>query len=687
MVAAIVGGEGVISGWNLGTASYTFYYADSARSMALNNHALLFGAFDPGATITLDKLSGFLLPQVLSIRLFGFHPWSTLLPQVLEGMVTVLAGYVIGARWKGPAAGLVAAAAMATTPLLVFMFGRGGEDGLLTMSLALAFWCWQSALLGGRLLPLMGACAWVAVGFQAKMMEAWFIVPALGVAYLLAAPHPLAQRIRRALLAAAVTLVLSLVWVSFIQLTPASERPYIDGTTNNNAFTMVFGFNGFNRFIPNLIPGVLGNTSNDASAAAKSSAVTGLQAPRQASSEPIDPAFLTSKLLQPRYTTQVGWLYPLAAAGAALTVFPALTVLRRRRRRSSAAESLPAPGIRPPLNASTGTGAALLGWLIVDAVFETATNLPHAIYLAAVSVQIAVFSGVAIVQAARWCRSEGWARFVFPTLLTVQVGWTIWVLHSSSVAPTFLVPTIAVLGCGVIIAALCGVKVKGAHRARPARPMLRLSVAAGATLVTLLAPAAWSMFNITIVNAGYGYSYGGPLQVGRFAGHPAISSGGQPFQVRSPLTRTNDPQLNPAQQNLYNYLRAQVRTGTLMAADSWALAEPFILDTGSAVIPMGGFLGLIDTPTLPQLHTDIARGRLRFILLQDLVATDGAGGTEPAGYRNALGTIDGPLILGKRTWITSHCRFVPESTYETPDQHLTGQKLYSCPSDANFTSP
>jgi len=515
-VAVIVGCEGVISGWNLGTSTYNSYYVDAARSMSLNTHALLFGAFDPGATITLDKLSGFLVPQVLSIWVFGFHPWSTLLPQVVEGMVTVLAGYVIGARWKGPAAGLVAAAAVATTPLLVSMFGRGSEDAMITMSLALAFWCWQSALLSGRLLPLMGACVWVAIAFQAKMMQAWFIVPALGVAYLLAAPHPWVQRIRRVLLAAVVTLVLSLAWVTFIQLTPASERPYIDGTTDNNAFTMVFGYNGFNRLIPNLIPGVVGGTTThtamvahvhlplgrpDSSAgpplgpgvfpAVTRAVVTGAgrvpHAHRRISTAPPDPSSLVSKLLLPRYTTQVGWLYPLAAAGAVMTLWPAFTGYRRRRRRWAAAENSsrglvvdtpemaphqlragtgagvpsevagqPAPppidssssSRPPPLNASAGTAVALLGWLIMDAAFLSATDFPHATYLAAVSVQIAVFCGVAIVQGARWARTLRWARFVLPAVLAVQVGWTVWVLQTSGVAPTVLAPAVAAAGFG-----------------------------------------------------------------------------------------------------------------------------------------------------------------------------------------------------------------------------------------------
>ena len=200
-VAALALLAGTISGWNIGYHGYPVYYSAAARSMSENWRAFFFGSFDPAATITLDKLAGFLVPQALSARIFGFHPWSIALPQVIEGMVTVVAAYVVGARWKSIRCGFFAGAAVTCTPLLAAMFARGSEDCLLTMSLTLAFLCWQSALLNGRIRPLLIAAVWVGIGFQAKMMQAWFIVPGLAVGYLLGAPLPLVERIRHCLLA------------------------------------------------------------------------------------------------------------------------------------------------------------------------------------------------------------------------------------------------------------------------------------------------------------------------------------------------------------------------------------------------------------------------------------------------------------------------------------------------------
>ena len=53
-------------------------------------HDFAFWAFDPAGTITVDKLPGALWVQALSVRVLGFHPWAIILPQIVEGIVTVL---------------------------------------------------------------------------------------------------------------------------------------------------------------------------------------------------------------------------------------------------------------------------------------------------------------------------------------------------------------------------------------------------------------------------------------------------------------------------------------------------------------------------------------------------------------------------------------------------------------------
>ena len=80
------------------------------------------------------------------------------------------------------------------------------------------------------------------------MLQAWLVLPALFLAYLVAAPA--ASFLRRVWHLAAATLavaVVSLSWMSAVSLVPQSSRPYVDGSCNDSLFTQVFSYNGFSR--------------------------------------------------------------------------------------------------------------------------------------------------------------------------------------------------------------------------------------------------------------------------------------------------------------------------------------------------------------------------------------------------------------------------------------------------------
>ncbi|MEV4257595.1 glycosyltransferase family 39 protein, partial [Spirillospora sp. NPDC049652] len=185
---AIAAVSALLFSWNLRHAGYAPLYSVVAKSMSTGWKAFLFGAVDPAATSTVDKLPGSFMPQALAVRVLGFHEWSLALPQVVEGVVAVLVLYRVVRRWRGPAAGLAAAAVFGLTPLVASVFGHSMEDGALTMCLVLAADAGQRAVGSGRLRPLLAAAVWVGVGFQCKMLQAWLAVPALAVAYLVVAP-------------------------------------------------------------------------------------------------------------------------------------------------------------------------------------------------------------------------------------------------------------------------------------------------------------------------------------------------------------------------------------------------------------------------------------------------------------------------------------------------------------------
>jgi len=223
---AVTALAGLAYAWNINGAYLETFYGAAARSMSMSWHNFFFGAADPWGTISVDKLPGALWLQALSLRIFGFHVWAIALPQVIEGMVTVLVLYRVVRRVAGPGAGLLAAVIMAVSPIVILLDRGNISDTLLILLLVLAADAATRAYTSGRLRPLLWAGVFVGFAFQTKMLEAWLVLPALYGAYLLAAPTAsFLRRLRDIVLSAALAVAVSLSWMTAVSLVPASSRP------------------------------------------------------------------------------------------------------------------------------------------------------------------------------------------------------------------------------------------------------------------------------------------------------------------------------------------------------------------------------------------------------------------------------------------------------------------------------
>jgi 4-amino-4-deoxy-L-arabinose transferase-like glycosyltransferase len=606
----------VVATWNIGQAGYSDFYSTAARSMSVSWPAFFSGAFDPSATITLDKLAGFLVPQALSARLIGFSQASLALPQVLEGLVTLVAVDRIAARWRGPAAGILAAGAFATTPLMVSTAGHVMEDGLVTMCLALAFLAVQRAATSGRILPVVLGAVLVGAGFQAKMLQAWFVLPALVVLLLACGRWSWRARLGRAGLFVGVALLASLGWMVAFQLVPAGHRPYADGSTDDSVFAMVLGYNGVDRFVAGLVPG------------AAPQFVGAVVGSHSIGASPL-------KLLLPEYTTQIGWAYPLALVGIVLT-------WRAGR------------GARPVL-------VALTVWLATAAGILTVTTVPHTAYLAALAVPLTALAGAGLVEA--WRRG----RRALAAVVAAEGVWTAWILVSTRIAPVWLMAGVGVLVAGAVAALLLSaprdpagtVRSRGAARTRWCHVLV-----AGAVLV---APAVWTGSTVDLSLAGSANdAYGGPRidDVGFFFQAPGSRVQRMTFDdfaVAPPVWTSPGPTLTVEQRHLVDYVRPRVRAGApLLTAGSWDAASPYILAAGLDVRSLGGFSGAVPSPTLAEVRADVRSGQRRFFLL-------------PTEQRGSGATAAGRI----RVWVRDTCTLVPDDAYEGATT-LAGQTLYDC---------
>ncbi|MEU9449651.1 glycosyltransferase family 39 protein [Streptomyces sp. NPDC048277] len=445
LLAGIAAVAALLFFWGIWHSAYHAFYASAVRSMTDSPVAFLYGSFDPGNSITLDKLPGFLWPQALSALVFGFHPWSLVIPQALEGVASVVLLHVVVRRWAGVPAGLLAAAFLTLTPVTVGLGRSVTEDAPFVLLLLLAAEATQRATARARLRTLVLAGVWIGLAFQCKMLEAWAVLPALAVTYLVAAPTTLRRRIRDLAVSGAVMLTVSLSWMLAAGLTPASARPYLDGTTNNSPFALVVGYNFLTRF-----------HSLGVDAAGTGSIVTD-QAVKHGHGHVRAPGMGDSvwKMFSPGLATQTGWLYPLAALGLAAGV---LMVWRRRVPRTD------------PVQA----GFLLWGvWLVTFfLVFSFGSVTGHTYYMGVVAVALSALAAVAVTRIRR--------RGVLCAVLAVNLGWC--------AALTLHYPRFFTWSVGVAaVLALPALVVFAVGGSRPRRTALAVALAA-----VLVVPTVWS---------------------------------------------------------------------------------------------------------------------------------------------------------------------------------------------------
>jgi 4-amino-4-deoxy-L-arabinose transferase-like glycosyltransferase len=146
-------------------------------------HAFFFASFDAGGFVAVDKPPLGLWVQVLSAKLLGFTGVALLLPQALAGIVSVACVYLLVRRAFGSLAGLLAGLILATTPITVVADRNNTMDSQLVLLLILSVWAASLAAEAGRLRWLLAAAGLVGLAYNVKMLQAYPVVPALGLVH------------------------------------------------------------------------------------------------------------------------------------------------------------------------------------------------------------------------------------------------------------------------------------------------------------------------------------------------------------------------------------------------------------------------------------------------------------------------------------------------------------------------
>ncbi|HEY2181780.1 MAG TPA: glycosyltransferase family 39 protein [Solirubrobacteraceae bacterium] len=223
------------------------FYDAAVRSMGLSWHNFFFGAYEPGASVSIDKPPVDLWLQVATVKLFGFTTTTLKLPEAIAGIAAVPVLFVAVRRIWSPAAGLAAAAALAVLPVDVITSRSDTMDGVMMLLIVIALVFFVRACETGRTPWLLAGAAMLGIAFDVKILESLVALPGLAVLVVLGFPGTLRARALKLAAAAAIYVVFALAWLGATLLAPASDRPWAIGSTNGSAWNAVFVFNGTER--------------------------------------------------------------------------------------------------------------------------------------------------------------------------------------------------------------------------------------------------------------------------------------------------------------------------------------------------------------------------------------------------------------------------------------------------------
>jgi 4-amino-4-deoxy-L-arabinose transferase-like glycosyltransferase len=644
-LAAVLSLAAVLNLWALSRNGFANqYYAAAVKSMSSSWHDFLYASLDQSGVMTVDKPPLALWVQALSARVFGFSSLSILVPQALMGVASVALVYDLVRRRFGRIGGFVAALALALTPIAVAVSRHNNPDALLVLCCVAALWCTVRGLEGGRTrwLVLAGVC--VGLGFETKMLVALVVVPGIAAAWLWLAPAARGRlhALRQLLAGGSAMLLVGGAWPLLVELTPAADRPWISGTSDNRILSLIFEYNGLGR-----VDGQTGGPGGTAN-----SLFGGATGPL--------------RLLNSALGGQAGWLLGFALVGGL-----GILVASRLRR----------------TDARSGWLLAVGGAFTTTAVlFSFASGIFHPYYVSLLAPFVAALTGAGAAQMLHGGRSM---RLIAALAVVAGVVVELVVRANYPGQLTWLAPVLIVVGALAVLALL-------AFSSRA------VSMAAlGAVLAALLAaPAVWAFDTLghatsstfpaggpasAETSGGPGGGFGGPgrgfgAPRGGFggpggpgggprggfgagappssgagtAGSAAGAGGAGPQLFGSGSARAGGfaggapgaggfaggaigaPIGGSVSASILSYVK-QHGGGTIAVA-SQSNAASSILDQGANVAGIGGFSGRESDVSVSWLAQEVRTGKIRWVLDEQSASTVGRGlpGDTRVGAKTAM---------------------------------------------------
>jgi 4-amino-4-deoxy-L-arabinose transferase-like glycosyltransferase len=572
-----------LSYYNFGNENFgNMYYTAAIKSMMSSFHNFFYVSFDPAGFVSVDKPPVALWIQVAFAKVFGIHSWSLILPEALAAVGSVAVLFHIIKRTFGYLAGILAAFSLAITPIFIAVARTNNPDAILVLLLILAAWQLNLATEKGSLKHLILAAIMLGLGFNTKMLVAYLVVPSFIIVYFFASGLKLSRRIIHLSITGVVLLIVSFSWVMTVDLTPASQRPYVGSSTTNSEINLVFGYNGLSRvaqsnfMAENGLSGVQSeNTAQEVTSESNIEA-------QSAKSSPVTPAGIL-RMFHVYFGEQIGWFIPLVAFGILSVIYYSKSLNKEEKRKIYSQLFL--------------WGS----WVVVMLVFFSAySNMTHRYYtdLLAPALAALVGSGLSCM---RKIRKQKVIALSFPIALIISAIFQITVVMKYHYLSKALIPVL--IGC-LILALLLIIQVFFESNDISAEKYVRmLSVCCLA--VIFFAPAYWS-FTTVLGKVNQGDPHAGPMLLSRSL--PSIGTVVQKLEFNA-----SDHIIPKYYQEVASYLEKNQGNAKYLAAfpNASLLAEYVILQTGKPVMTIGGYSGTNPILTLNQFKATVSTGNVK----------------------------------------------------------------------------
>ena len=571
------------------------FYSAAVQAGSQSWKAFFFGSSDAGNSITVDKPPASLWVMALSVRIFGLSSFSILLPEVIMGVATVGVVHATVKRCSTAAAGLLAGAVLALTPVAVLMFRFNNPEALLVLLMTLGAWATMRSIEQGspKWMAIVGV--FIGLGFLTKALQVLLVVPFFGLGYVLFANTTLRRRIVGAIVGVGAMLLSAGWWVAIVELIPASMRPYIGGSQDNSFLSVTFGYNGLGRLSGSEVGSVGGGQRGPGSG-----------------TESI------TRLFTQTIGGQISWLLPTAA----LLLIAGLAFRGRR----------PRTDLRRAAYVVWG------GWLLVTGlVFSLMAGIFHEYYTVALAPAIAALVGMGACEA--WDRRTHWAgRGVLAAAAGTAAGMGFWLLGRTTAYGGWLRWSVLVVGFAAALLLLLTDRL----------PRFATAVTVGGAVAAALAgPTAYAVTTVTTPHTGSivtaGPNTGGPGGMGR-GGVPGggMPRGGFPGGAPGGLAGGMPGGMPPGgfpggsgqtggrggANGMGGLLNASTPSAEVVAAlraeassYRWAAATVgsqnaagLQLGSGEPVMPIGGFNGSDPSPTLDEFKGYVASGDIHYFV-------------------------------------------------------------------------